>query len=104
MKAAKRLYRPHAFITVPENCLDPTRDHFSFNYVFHVCVPKLHPQWAASKPSLSHTSSSPTLSPVACQNRIAKGLSGTCVHPCSAASVQCMCDQGIENVFLKTYS
>lgn len=59
MKAAKRLYRPHAFITVPENCLDPTRDHFSFNYVFHVCVPKLHPQRASpvfhTHPHLQHS-------------------------------------------------
>lgn len=46
---------------MPENCLDPARERFSFNYVFHVCVPRLHAQQLLSRPNLSHTSSSPTL-------------------------------------------
>lgn len=56
---------------------DPARDRFSFNYVFHVCVPRLYAQRLLSRPNLSHTSSSPTLNSLPIKTGLQR-LFGTC--------------------------
>lgn len=77
---------------------DPARDRFSFNYVFHVCVPRVHAQRLLSRPNLSHTSSSPTPSSLP----IKTGLHRVCLAlVCMCffyASVQCMCSLYVSDI------
>ncbi len=70
---------------------DPARDRFSFNYVFHVCVPRLHAQQLLSRPNLSHTSSSPTLNSLPIKTSLHRVcLALVCMYVLYA-SVQCIC-------------
>lgn len=53
------LSRAHAFITLPENCLDSARGRFSSNYVFHVFQSFVHGgSWGPifhKRPCLQHS-------------------------------------------------
>lgn len=62
---------------------DPARNRFSFNYMFHVCVPRLHAQRLLSRPNISHAYPRLNTQPNAYQNRTAEGLWQACVYICA---------------------
>lgn len=66
---------------------DPARNRFSFNYMFHVCVPRLHAQRPLSRPNISHAYPHLNTQLIAYQNRTSQGLWRTCVYVCSI----CIC-------------
>lgn len=76
------MHGPHASITEPGSCLEPARDRCSFNYVFHVCVPRLHVQQLLSRSNLSHTASSLTLSRLPIKTGLCRVCQSQCVHVC----------------------